>query len=91
MAKGIIVVNMPDKCWNCEMRFFNEYYDEYECYFRPGEEIKPDDEKPEWCPIKELPERKNAENANNPKETLNTVLDAGWNACLNEIDKESAT
>lgn len=26
--KGVIVVNMPDKCRNCKMGFANEYYDQ---------------------------------------------------------------
>ena len=55
MSKGIIVLNMPDRCCNCKMGFINEYYDQFECYFKPGEEIKPDDGKPDWCPIKPLP------------------------------------
>ena len=71
MAKGIIVVNMPDKCCNCRMGFFNEYYDEYECYFKPGEEINPDDEKPEWCPIKGLPERKKVRTVEACREAVN--------------------
>lgn len=52
MAKGIIVVDMPEKCFNCRMGFVDEYYDQFECYFKPGVEIKPDEEKPNWCPIK---------------------------------------
>ena len=54
MAKGIIVVDVPSKCCNCRMGFENEYYDQFECYFKPGEEIKPNAENPNWCPIKPL-------------------------------------
>ena len=56
MSKGIIVVNMPEKCDNCKMGFVNEYYDQFECYFKLGEEIKSDQGKPDWCPIKEIQE-----------------------------------
>lgn len=54
--KGVIVVNMPDKCSNCKMGFVNEYYDQFECYFKPGQEINPDVDKPDWCPIRPMPE-----------------------------------
>lgn len=57
MDKGYIEVKVPEKCCNCRMGFVNEYYNQFECYFKPGEEIKPDDGKPDWCPIKPLPER----------------------------------
>ena len=57
MNKGIIVVDMPDKCCNCRMGFVNECYDQFECYFKPGAEIKPDARKPDWCPIRPMPER----------------------------------
>lgn len=54
MGKGIIVLDMANKCSNCRMGFTNEYYDHFECYFKPGLEINPDEEKPDWCPIKPM-------------------------------------
>ena len=53
MAKGIIVMNIPDKCYDCKMSYVN-VYNQYECYFKPGSEFKPGDQKPDWCPIKPL-------------------------------------
>lgn len=83
MAKGIILVNMPDKCDNCKMCFDNEYYDQFECYFKPGEEIKPDEERPDWCPIKLIPDKKDIKNAENMT-SLGWI--EGFNACLDEIE-----
>ncbi len=83
MSKGMIVVDMPEKCCNCRMGFENEYYDQFECYFKPGEEIKPDDGKPDWCPVRPLPERAYHENYCD-----NGRYDKGWNDCLNKILKE---
>ena len=90
MSKGIIVVNMPNTCFNCRMGFENEYYDQFECYFKPGEEIKSDGERPDWCPIKPMPEKKPP-----IKQTVSPMIteqyeiyDKGWNACIDEIFKE---
>ena len=83
MAKGIIVVDMPEKCCNCEMGFVNEYYDQFECYFKPGHEIKPDEGRPDWCPIKLISDKKDIKNAENMT-SLGWI--EGFNACLDEIE-----
>ena len=36
--------------------------------------------KPDWCPLRELPER-----SDHPEHCDNGKFDAGWNACLDEI------
>ena len=54
MNKGIIVLNMPERCDNCKMGFVNECYDHFECYFKPGIEINQDEEIPDWCPVKPM-------------------------------------
>lgn len=81
MSKGIILVDTPDKCCNCRMGFVNEYYDQFECYFKPGTEIEPDEEKPDWCPIKPLPEK-----AHHKEYWDNGRYDKGWNECLEKIE-----
>lgn len=57
MNRGIIFVDIPERCGNCRMCFYNEYYDQFECYFKPGEEIGPYDDKQDWCPIEEVSEQ----------------------------------
>lgn len=91
MSKGIIVVDTPDKCCNCRMGFVNEYYDQFECFFKPGIEIKPDVEKPDWCPIRPLPDRKSPSPAPSPmleKAGYFTPYEKGWNDCIEEIEGE---
>ena len=39
MNKGIIVLNMPERCDDCKMGFVNECYDHFECYFKPWDKI----------------------------------------------------
>ena len=89
MSKGIILVDIPEKCCNCRMGFVNEYYDQFECYFKPGAEIKPDEEKPDWCPIKEIPAR--LEELKFPysiNDYQRKGFSRGWNKCIDEIFKE---
>ena len=76
---GIIIVKVPDKCCNCRMCFENEYYDQFECYFKPGTEIRVDEEKQEWCPIKPLPKKSDVTHLSN-----NSYL-AGWNDCKKKV------
>lgn len=90
MSKGMIVVDMPEKCSSCSMAFLNEYYDCLECYFKPGHELEQAEEKPDWCPIKQFPEKAN--------QTLCKVLErteTGWLVDLGtgeqaEIEPEEA-
>lgn len=89
MDKGIILVNMPDKCCNCRMGFVNEYYDQFECYFKPGAEIKPDARKPDWCPIRLIPQKKTLTgDVSNTEKMGNELVRAGWNACIDELLKD---
>ena len=79
----MIVVDMPEKCSSCSMAFLNEYYDCLECYFKPGHELEQAEEKPDWCPIKQFPEK-----ANHTDYCDNGRYDKGWNDCLTKILKE---
>lgn len=82
MAKAILIVNMPDDCTMC--KFWNT--DDDECYATGSEELSLGDcekTKPDWCPLRELPEK-----ANHPAYCDNGRFDKGWNACLDEILKD---
>ena len=94
MSKGYILVDVPENCSNCRCFSFDiagcycslASDEEYSECFR---EIKSDwkTERPDWCPIRELPERR--------KETLIPVSErvfkrcseyaTGWNDCLKTI------
>lgn len=57
--KGIIVVDIPEKCENCHRRSFN-IHDKLFCTENGGI-IKDVCKKPDWCPIKPIPQRKDYE------------------------------
>lgn len=84
MAKAVLVMDMPESCFGCNFCHINcSDGDEYSC--QALEVAGPVDsntyEKPEWCPLRELPEK-----ANHPDYCDNGRFDKGWNACLEEID-----
>ena len=88
MAKAVLVMDMPVQvCQKCALCYETED-DEYLCC--AVGKLVPDGEKPDWCPLRELQER---------KETFTTLechsngrwtegMKAGWNACLDAIAKE---
>lgn len=90
MAKAVLIMDMPDDCIMC--KFWNT--DDDECYATGSEELSLGDfekTKPDWCPLRELPEK----NPSNPELTPGVyytekgyeVYKNGWNACLDEIVK----
>lgn len=97
MAKGFILVDVPENCLDC--RFCIEVHEGIEAYcalvnnpdnhdeFKEIEVSYPPD-KPDWCPIRELPERKKPN-----KFTLSPMIkehyyefDSGYNACLDYLE-----
>lgn len=44
--------------------------------------------KPDWCPLKPLPEKKEYINSVSNIEATKNIAAAGWNACLDEITGE---
>ena len=88
MAKAVLVMDMPESCPDC--RFFES--DWRECYAiskRYNRDVMTEEAKPNWCPLRELPEKKDTiiyENDDWGTVNLKTK-DEGWNACLDEILK----
>ena len=81
MAKAILVMDMPEQiCQKCKLCYETENGDEYMCC--AVGKLVPDGEKPDWCPLRELPKK-----ANHPAYCDNGRFDKGWNACIDEILK----
>ena len=76
MAKGIIVVDMPNGCIECRLK--NEYDD---CIFH-DEEYYDFDEQFENCPIKPMPEKMKSQSRQG---WFGKAVAAGWNRCINTI------
>lgn len=94
MSKGIIALDMPDKCVECTMCYHAEdmsmgnltYRRLYRCRIEPENLEDPYLQtifrgKPDWCPIKPLPGK-----AHHEEYCDNGRYDKGWNDCLDEIE-----
>ena len=83
MTKGIIVLNdIPVICAECNFASLKCSGKYLWC------NIKKEfcnSSKPDWCPIKEMPEKKEIKDAVNMT-SLGWI--EGWNACLDEIERK---
>lgn len=88
MAKAILVMDMPVDCKQCVFcRGLNacklkKYLvrDKICTVYTVDKQIM-EGGKPDWCPLRELPER-----SDHPEHCDNGRFDAGWNACLDAIE-----
>lgn len=93
MSKAVLVMDMPETCKDCSCKYASYKVDAlYDCAIT-GKTIPIDGgrygEKPNWCPLRELPEKREI-NHNKNHYISNFWTDAksvGWNACLDEILK----
>lgn len=81
MAKAVLVMDMPYDCTMCKFLDSDE-----QCHAVDAEnpwDTEPEKAKPDWCPLRELPEKKELYlSINNQKGYCD-----GWNACLDKILK----
>lgn len=85
MAKAVLIMDMPEDCNDC----YAMYVSLSERFCRATEEnLSAKAERPDWCPLRELPEKKDTlttlECHSNGKWTEG--MKAGWNACLDAIE-----
>lgn len=89
LSKSALIIDTPKACMDCMFYFDLGEFDKY-CSVKDDEkdsdtcrEITPTDkfrqERPDWCPLKELPERRRY-----GQEFFNGSV-KGWNDCLEEI------
>lgn len=76
--KAILVVDMPESCYECQFQGMGGRDLEiltcslyHWCVDNPNE-------RPSWCPLKPMPERK-------PTDFLNYWFNQGWNALHDEL------
>lgn len=89
--KGIIVVDMPENCFRCNLKkrpSGMSFPENMVCAIN-GESIykyKPNNVngmKPDWCPIKPIPKRKTGRSL--PEYDTDIHYEIGWNSCIDAI------
>lgn len=102
MNKSALVMDTPKNCYDCP--FGTEYCgdSEYEGCCELAECLDSDtrliaeehydyesESRPEWCPLKPLPEKKEYIVPIDNVESQKDIIAVGWNACLREITGEA--
>ena len=86
MKKAILVIDMPNSCNECKIRFDDEYSN-WCPYVNPEPngvwQYVEKGAKPDWCPLKEMPEK--LEGNNSIKYQWGDYED-GWNHCLDLLE-----
>ena len=95
--KGFIVIDIPETCLDCQ--FCYEMHEGIEAYCSIMDdqndtnlmrEIDKDycQEKPDWCPIRELPDKKPLY-AENGDRSLDWEFNVGWNSCITKLEGDN--
>lgn len=85
MTKAVLVIDMPKSCAYCDIRFTDEYTDWCPVNIEENQtdvfDYANNFTKPDWCPLKTLPD----EWAKEYKDDYGQGFIAGWNAYRNRI------
>lgn len=92
MGKSILVIDTPNNCASCQMSNIN-LYDMSKggiyCQLNVRQDIPWEytrNSRPDWCPLQELPEKKEITD-DNLSLSVETVWNKAWNACIGKIMK----
>lgn len=83
MSKSVLVIDTPEKCISCIYVGILHYFCRINC-----RDIKDVSAKPDWCPLKPLPDKKEYIVPIDNVESQKDIIAVGWNACVNEITGE---
>lgn len=86
MSKSILVIDTPENCYNCDLKYgyfcgkTKRWIDE-DCF-----------PKPDWCPFRDLPEKKEVRNfCLGEGDCEQKGYQKGFNSCIDEILKGGDT
>ena len=77
--KAILVIDMPNCCWECQLEHFGLCMGSTE-----RKTIKDMNVVPKWCPLKKIPMKKDT-----ARDKSYSIEDyrIGWNDCIEELEK----
>ena len=79
MSKSVLVIDTPEKCDSCMYIGTFHSFCKINC-----RDIKDTSVKPDWCPLKPLPEKFDNEKDRKLGD-FEPLFKIGWNACIDEI------
>ena len=90
MSKAVLVMDMPNSCSDCICRYISSTGKTI-CRAKI-EELKPkSDKRPDWCPLKPIPQKKDICGTYNSEYYANggimPSVKIGYNACIDELLK----
>lgn len=98
MSEAVLVMDMPSSCSECNFQQYGVCHAVRKSIVGTPTDLK---RKPDWCPLRELPEKKDSMNLNSIMEKCkdrDSIMDSvlkqfivdGYNSCINELleDKE---
>ena len=86
MKKAVLLMDIPETCLDCNLCVLDTdgsiscYYNKREICSNVGE----NNSRPNWCPLRPLPDRKEITETYNLEDRLPSFK-CGWNWCLDEI------
>lgn len=98
MSKSVLVIDTPENCSDCQFCYELDEGVEACCSISDDDEDtslmkKIDCEygycqgKPDWCPLKPLPEKKEYVDPTSSAKAKKNIIAVGWNTCINTIVK----
>lgn len=83
MSKSVLVINTPISCRDCIARSLS---DDCNITNKSVGEHRYNKSKPDWCPLQDIPLKKNVRNFNiSSGDFEQKGYQQGWNACIDEI------
>ena len=81
MSKSVLVIDTPENCNSCDL-CGGTFHVFCELNHRDIEDFSI---KPDWCPLKPLPEKREYIVPINNVESQKDIVAVGWNACIDKI------
>lgn len=86
MKKAVLLMDVPEKCLDCNLCVLDTD-GSISCYYNKREicsNVEENNSRPDWCPLKPLPKRKEITETYRWEDRLPSFK-CGWNWCLDEI------
>ena len=85
--KAILAMDMPENCDYCSLEYDIQGYWKANICRGCGRQNPERTEKPEWCPLKAMPEKMEVCGRYPQKDGVTPSYKIGWNACIDKVSE----